>query len=163
NELGYSYSYGAITSTPIGLDATANSPDINVKLPFVVTLGRVPTLNLGGVSSVTGFGPYRDFNYNHTIFDNLTKIIGSHSLRFDVSINRYEKNENAAGNNVGSFSFSTTPRPTGSAATTTMQGFANFLLGNVSSFTQVARDITADIHANQAEFYAQDDFRWKPN
>lgn len=163
NEAGYSYSYGAIVSDPTGLDASVNSPDINLKLPFPVTLGRIPTMNFGGVSTITGFGPYRDYNRNHAWFDNVTKILGRHTLKAGINLNRYQKYENAAGNNVGSFTFSTTPRPVGSAATTTMQGFANFLLGNVSSFTQVARDITPDIRANQAEMYIQDDFRMKRN
>lgn len=163
NEAGYSYSYGAIISDPIGLNASANSPDINLKLPFAVTLGRIPSLNFGGVSSVTGFGPYRDYNRNHSFFDNLTKITGKHSIKVGVTGNLYQKYENAAGNNVGSFTFSTTPRPVGSAASTTMQGWANFLLGNVSSFSQVARDITPDIRAKQFEMYAQDDIRVKKN
>jgi hypothetical protein len=163
NEAGYSFSYGAIVSDPIGLDALDNAPDIKVKLPYAVTLGRIPTMNFGGVSTLTGFGPYRDYNRNHNWFDNLTKIQKSHTIKAGVSINRYQKTENAAGNNVGSFTFSTTPRPAGSAATTTMQGWANFLLGNFSSFSQVARDITPDIRANQIEMYIQDDYRARRN
>ncbi len=164
NEAGYSYSYGAIVSDPTGLDASINSPDINVKLPFAVTLGRIPTLNFSGtMSTVTGFGPYRDYNRNHNWFDNLTKIKGAHTFKMGVSLNHYQKFENAAGNNVGSFTFATTPRPTGSAATTTMQAWANFLLGNFSTFTQVARDITPDIRANQVEMYFQDDYRARRN
>ncbi|MEP6716612.1 MAG: adenylyl cyclase, partial [Terriglobia bacterium] len=163
NEAGYSYSYGAIISDPTGLDASVNSPDIRPKLPFPVTLGRIPTINFGGVSSVTGYGPYRDYSRNHNWFDNLTLLRGRHTIKFGVSLNRYEKTENAAGNNTGTFGISTTPRPTGSAATATMQGWANFLLGNFSTFTQVARDITPDIHANEAEMYVQDDIRVRPN
>jgi len=163
NEAGYSYSYGAIVSDPTGLDASVNSPDIKVKLPYAVTLGRIPTINFGGVSSITGFGPYRDYNRNHSWFDNFTMIRGKQSIKMGVTLHRYEKYENAAGNNVGSFTFGTTPRPTGSAATTTMQGWANFLQGNFSSFSQVARDITADIHANEGELYVQDDIRLRRN
>ena len=163
NEAGYSYSYGAIISDPIGLDASVNSPDIRLKLPFAVTLGRIPSMNFGGVSSVSGFGPYRDYNRNHAWFDTLTKTAGKHTLKFGMTANHYEKYENAAGNNVGSFTFSTTPRPAGSAATATMQGWANFLQGNVSTFTQVGRDITPDILANQAEFFAQEDYRARRN
>jgi hypothetical protein len=161
NETGYSYSYGAVLSDPIGLDASVNSPDINLKLPFAVTLGRIPTMNFGGVSSVTGYGPYRDYNRNHQLFDNFTKIAGKHTLKAGVTAFIYNKRENAAGNNVGSFTFSTTPRS--ATASTTQQGWAYFLLGEVSSFTQVARDITPDIHQNQAEMYFQDDFRVRRN
>ncbi len=163
NEAGYTYSYGAVLSDPVGLDALANSPDIQLKLPFTVTLGRLPVMNFGGVSSIVGFGPYRDYNRDHNWFDNVTKVAGRHTVKSGITIHKYEKRENNGGNNVGTFNFSTTPRPTGSAATATQQGWANFLLGNVSSFTQLSRDITPDIHANQLEMYVQDDYRVKSN
>ena len=162
NEGGYSYSYGAITSQPTGLDASKNSPDIQPSLPFPVTLGRIPSLTFSGtISTVGGYGPYLDYNRNHNWFDNLTKTVGRHTFKAGVTIVHYEKTENQATNNVGSFSFATTPRPT--TANTTQQAWANFLLGNVSSFTQTARDITPDIHVNQSELYVQDDFRVRPN
>jgi hypothetical protein len=164
NEVGYAFSYGAIVSQPTGLDLTANSPDVAaaVKLPFPVSLARIPSVS-PGYSAVTGFGPYNDFNRNHNIYDNATWIRGLHTFKFGTSMNFYQKNENAAGNNVGSFSFASSPRPAGSAATTTMQQWANFLLGNVSTFTQADHDITVDIRQKEFEFYFQDDFRWKPN
>ncbi|HLW75836.1 MAG TPA: carboxypeptidase regulatory-like domain-containing protein, partial [Bryobacteraceae bacterium] len=113
NEAGYSYSYGAIVSIPTGLDASANSPDIAaaLKLPFAVTLGRIPAISFSGtVSTVTGFGPYLDYNRNHNIFDNLSKVMGKHTLKAGVTIDHYEKTENQATNNVGTFTFPTTPR-----------------------------------------------------
>jgi hypothetical protein len=164
NEVGYAFSYGAIVSRPTGLALSENSPHVTsaVRLPFAVTLDRIPSIS-PGYAGVSGFGPYDDFNRNHNIFDNFTWIHGLHTLKFGTSMNFYQKTENAAGNNVGSFSFSTTPRPSGSAATTTMQQWANFLLGKVSTFTQADQDLTPNIHAKQYEFYVQDDFRWKPN
>jgi len=51
--------------------------------------------------------------------------------------------------------------PTG--ATTYEQAFANFLLGNVATFSQASTDVTPDIRAQQWETYAQDDWRVKPN
>jgi len=164
NEIGYAFSYGAIVSRPIGLALSENSPNVAaaIKLPFPSTLARIPSI-APGYGGVAGFGPYDDFNRNHNIYDNLTWIRGLHTLKFGTSLNFYQKTENAGGNNVGSFSFASAPRPTGSAATTTMQQWANFLLGNVSTFTQADQDLTPDIRAKQYEFYVQDDFRWKPN
>jgi outer membrane receptor protein involved in Fe transport len=164
NEAGYAFSYGAIVSRPIGLALSANSPDVAaaVKLPFPSTLARIPSIS-PGYGGVSGFGPYDDFNRNHNFWDNVTWIHGLHTFKLGTGINFYQKTENAGGNNVGSFSFAAAPRPTGSAATTTMQQWANFLLGNVSTFTQADQDLTPDIRARQYEFYVQDDFRWKPN
>jgi hypothetical protein len=156
NETGYAYSYGAIVSVPTGLDASANSPDINVKLPYPVTLGRIPSIAFG----VTGFGPYKDYNRNHQVYDNLSKVKGRHTMKFGLSINHYQKTENAAGNNVGSFSFATSPKPAG--VTNFQQQWANFLLGNVSTFTQASLDLTPDMRTWQWEAYAQDDFRITP-
>jgi carboxypeptidase family protein/TonB-dependent receptor-like protein len=164
NEVGYAFSYGAIVSRPTGLALSENSPNVTaaVKLPFAVTLDRIPSISPGYVG-VAGFGPYDDFNRNHNIYDNLTWIHGLHTFKFGTSVNHYQKTENAAGNNVGAFAFATTPRPAGSAATTTMQQWANFLLGNVSTFTQADQDLTPDIRSRQYEFYFQDDFRIRPN
>lgn len=168
NEIGYSFSYGAIVSRPIGLALSENSPNVTaaVKLPFAVTLDRIPSLAFTGGytgANVNGFGPYDDFNRNHNIYDNVTWVRGLHTFKFGTSINAYQKTENAAGNNVGLFSFSTTPIPAGSAATASMQQWANFLLGKVSTFTQADQDLTPDIREHQYEFYFQDDFRLKPN
>jgi hypothetical protein len=158
NETGYAYSYGAIVSRVEGLVAAENSPDIKANLPFPVTLARVPSLATFNVSS---FGPYDDFNRNHNFYDNLTKILGRHTIRAGVSVHHYQKTENAGGNNVGSFTFANTPRPAG--ASVFQQQWANFLLGNVSQFTQASLDLTPDIRAWQSEFYIQDDFRLRRN
>jgi hypothetical protein len=163
NEVGYAYSYGAIISRNVGLNQKSNSPDINPTLPFATSLDRAPSIT-PGYSGISGFGPYDDYNYNHNIYDNLTKIQGKQTLKFGFSAHFYQKTENAGGNNAGTFSFSTT-RPTGTpaATTTSQQGWANFLLGNVATFTQDSLDFTPDVRARQYEFYFQDDFRVLPN
>lgn len=189
NDGGFNYSYGAIISTPVGTDASVNSPDIAsaVALVYKSTLGRIPAASFSGGASITGFGPYQDYNRDREIYDNVTKIIGRHTLKFGVAYHHYQKTENAGGNNTGSFSFINSPSPiaysttTGSTAqcenatgpfptptlptcpTSFEQSFANFLLGNVSNFSQVSEDITPDIREQQIEGYAQDEFRWKSN
>ncbi len=77
-------------------------------------------------------------------------------MRFGFSINRYNKTENAA-NQEGTFGFSTTGLPTGTSAY--QQSWANFLLGNVATFSMPSTDITPDLWTWQHEAYAQDDFR----
>jgi outer membrane receptor protein involved in Fe transport len=160
NEVGFNYSYGAILSDPIGLMATTNSPDIKVPLPFAVTLNQVPGIAISGGSGLATFGPYRDFNRNYNFFDNITKILGAHTLKFGFTWNRYQKTENAGGGNQGSFSFtsSTATLPPG-GATLFEQAFANFLVGNAASFSQASADLTPDIRTKQWELYAQDDWR----
>lgn len=161
NEAGYSFSYGAIISNPVGLINSTISPDIKVSTPFPVTLTEVPTLVFTGGTSITGYGPYQDYNRNHNVFDNLTKIHGDHTFRFGMTYNHYQKTENAALANAGSFTFSPASIPSGT--TTFNQAFANFLLGNVATFSQASEDVTPNIQAQQFELYAQDDWRVRPN
>ncbi len=162
NDAGFTYSHSAIDSDPQGLTAKVNSPDINVPEPFVNTQGVVPTVIFNSSttgSSIVGFGPYHEANRNYTGFDNATWIHGPHTIRAGVSVNRYQKKENAA-SGQGSFTFSSTGAPPGTTAFN--QSFANFLLGNVSTFTQPSMDITPDLHAWQTEAWLQDDYRVTP-
>lgn len=163
NESGYAWSYGAISSEPIGLIRSDNSPNIRVpNLPFPVTLGRVPTLAVSGFSTLTGYGPYENFNINQNYFDNFTALLGRHSLKMGVTVNIYRKKENhLTGLNSGSFSFLTTPRPTGTSIAN--QAWANFLLGNVATFQQASNDLTPDLRQTQWEGYFQDDYRVRKN
>jgi len=159
NDVGFNFSQSAILTTPTGLTAKTNSPNINPKEPFTNPLGVVPTLAVSGMSSITGNGPYVDYNRNYAWFDNLTWIKGRHSVKFGYQGNRYNKTENANGNATGTFSFLNAGLPSGT--TSFQQAWANFLLGNVGTFTQASADVTPDIWANQHEFYVQDD--WKVN
>ncbi|HVW85862.1 MAG TPA: carboxypeptidase-like regulatory domain-containing protein, partial [Bryobacteraceae bacterium] len=156
NDAGFNYTNSAIHSTPVGLATKASNPDINVPEPFANTQGVIPTLTFTGGSSVIGYGPYNEYNKNYTVFDNLTWVEGRHTLKFGFSINRYNKSENAA-SGQGSFAFSSTGVPSGTSSFS--QAFANFLLGNVSTFSQPSMDLTPDLHAWQTEAYAQDDFK----
>ncbi len=163
NELGWSYSYGAIVSDPVGSLNSKYATDIAplIKLPFPVTLKRVPSLSVSGGTAITSFGEYRDFNRNYNFFDNMTNVRGAHTLRFGFVVNSYQKTENAGGNNTGTFTFSPASVPTG--VTTFQQAFANFLLGNVATFSQASLDLTPDMHQKQWELYLQDDWKFKSN
>ena len=156
NDAGFNYSQSAINSTPIGLMAKGKNPDINVPEPFANQDGVVPELTFTGGSPLIGYGPYNEYNKNFAWFDNLTKIRGRHTLKFGLTINRYNKTENAA-NQEGAFTFSSAGLQTGT--TSFQQAWANFLLGNVATFTMPSTDITPDLWAWQHEAYAQDDFK----
>jgi len=185
---GYRYSYGAILSDVIGAVNFSQSPHIQSAigstLPFANVVGRVPSLtftggtftNAGG-SSIDAFGPYRDFNVNHTVHGDVTKVLGRHTLKFGAIYYHYNKHENQlTGFNNGLYSFDTTNIPTATANPTVCgttglpacpfnfeQSFANFLLGQLSSFQQASLDVTANIFDNQFEYYGQDTWRIRPN
>ncbi len=184
---GYRYSYGALLSDVIGAVNFSQSPNIQTALgstlPFDNVVGRVPSLTLAGGtftnaggSSIDAFGPYRDYNVNHTVHGNVTKVVGRHTLKFGAVYYHYNKHENQlSGNNNGLYSFDTTNIPTAAANPTVCggvlpacpsnfeQSFANFLLGQMSSFSQASLDVTANIFDNQFEYYGQDTWRIRPN
>jgi len=168
-EAGYAYSYGAIVSSPEGTISSARST-ITTPLPFTVTLGRIPaTTFTNGASAVTGFGPYDDFNRNHNVFANLSKQLNQHVFKFGFTYNHYQKTENAAGNNAGTFNFNANGAVTTGLTGTALadarfqQAWANFLLGDVNLFTQVGLDLTPDLQTNQFEWYVQDSWKVRPN
>jgi hypothetical protein len=160
SDASFNFSQSAILTEPIGLTAKQNSPDINPKEAFPNPLGIIPTLAVSGMSSITGNGPYVDYNRNYAWSESLTWIKGRHTLKFGYQGNRYNKTENANGNATGTFTFSNAGLVTGSSSF--QQGWANFLLGNVGTFTQASRDVTPDVWAWQHEMYAQDDFKISP-
>jgi len=159
NDASFNFTQSAIHSTPEGIAAKANSPDINPPEPFTNTQGVIPSVSDGG-SAIVGYGPYNEFNKNYNIYDAVTWIHGRHTMKFGFSANRYNKTENAA-SDQGSFTFANTGNPSGSSASF-VQSFANFLLGNVSSFTQPSADITPNLWTWQDEAWAQDDFKVAP-
>jgi hypothetical protein len=121
---GYRYSYGAILSNVTGAENFSQSPDIQTALgntlPFANVLGRVPSIALTGGSftnaagsTIGDFGPYRDYNVNHTVYGNVTRVLGSHTLKFGAIYYHYNKHENQlTGSNNGSFTFDNSNQPT---------------------------------------------------
>lgn len=163
-DLGYAYSSGAIKSTPVGLVASANSPDVSPTLPYVSTLGTIPSLTFNGLSSVTSAGIYNDVNRNHNPYATFTKILGRHTLIAGLTYDHYQKTENATVSNAGSFSFSAVTDAPASSQTisgyTYQQSWANFLQGVATSgFSQESVAMAPDIRTNQYEAFLQDN--WK--
>jgi hypothetical protein len=162
NEAGWAWSHGGIFSNPVGLMASANSPDVKPALILPGNPSRIPTLAfIGGLTGISSYGPYNNFSYNHSIFDNITKTVARHTIKAGAVFFIYRKNENQLADNSGVFAFSNTPRP--DANVTLEQSWANFLLGNVASFTQTSQDLTADLRSKTFEAYVQDDFRLRSN
>ncbi len=168
-EAGYAYSYGAIVSRIDGNISSSRS-SITIPLPFAVSLNRIPAQTYtNGASSVTGFGPYDDFNRNHNFFVNVSKQLSKHTLKAGFTYNHYQKTENASGNNAGTFNFNTNGAVVAGLAGTALadarfqQTWANFLVGDVNLYTQASLDLTPDLQTNQFEIYGQDSWKVRNN
>jgi len=183
----YNYGYGAILSQNVGLLALSNTT-VPITLPYANTRDRVPTISGNGFNGLTSFGPYDNFSYKHNFTGSLTGIFGNHTLKAGGVFSYYRKNENAlvsgaAGSNEGTYSAFGTTTPAGvtfpqnytlpngtvltNAITSTvaqnLQRWANFLVGNVTTFTQSRFDHTADLRQKAVEAYGQDEYRMRSN
>lgn len=167
----YAYGYGAILSHNVGALALSNTA-VPVNLPFTNTRDRIPTIGtsttvVNGFTSLTSFGPYDNFSYKKNLTGSLTWVIGNHTTKYGATFSKYRKNENAlAGNNEGIYSAFSNTQPTGVSTSTlnqNLQRFANFLVGNVSTFSQAHFDYTADLRQKAFESYVQDEWRARPS
>lgn len=172
----YAYGYGAILTGTTGLLSRERSP-ISVPLPYAVTRDVVPILTVTGFNALTGFSNYDNFSWKQNFTSALTWVRDSHTLKFGGTYSMYRKNENAlGGTNQGSFSaFNNTTLASatqgsvlaGGVANSTLnqayQAWANFLQGNNVTFTQSKFDLTADFRQKAIEWFAQDEWRARPN
>ncbi|MGC2463592.1 MAG: carboxypeptidase regulatory-like domain-containing protein [Candidatus Acidiferrum sp.] len=156
NETAYNYSWGAINSGITGLiDNPAFTGALTNNLPFTDPYKRVPGIGISNISGVAiPSAPYFERNIDKNVYDNVSWVKGSHSLRFGFTAQWMRKTENAVNPTNGTFSFSDSGGN---------PGMANFLLGEASSFSQSARDIIPDLHFLNLEWYAQDDWKIRPN
>jgi hypothetical protein len=154
NEVEFADSWGAINA---GLSGFANSPSFTSQLTgntaYQDPYGRAPNVSITGYTGLTnGNGPYFERNIDKNIFDNFSIQHGNHTLRAGVTAAWMTKTENATSGEA-SFAFNG-PNPSNEN-----NPFANFLLGQASSYSQPSKDTVPDLHYTNFEFYVQDD--WK--
>lgn len=113
-----------------------------------------------GVTNSADFGwdsrfPMTDQVRSFSATDNLTKIIGSHTLKFgvDAQTDSYSQPSN---NRVGSFSFNADPSKNPNDSN---YGYSNALLGNFDTMSEVTSLTTYKPRTNVLEWYTQD--TWK--
>ncbi|MFL6436126.1 MAG: carboxypeptidase regulatory-like domain-containing protein [Terriglobales bacterium] len=168
NDGGYTYSWGGITSDAIGLASLTNSPDVKPTLPFATTSHVVPSLSFTTGQGISATGPYYSYDRDQTAFDTLTKTLGEHAFKFGGTFNHYDHNE--AGPNYPSYSINNRSNcVTGSPANCTAadktfeQNWANFLVGNVFSFSEAQQVLPYLFTENMVEAFGQDEWRIRPN
>ena len=156
-EGGYSQRADWVTSQPLGYLVAANSPDIQVQLPYTATLGQVPHINISG-SNYAVTGPYDERSPLQQIFLNNTNTLGRHTIKLGLNVELMTGGSTDSTRNAGTFTFAPGTLPAG-GATQFDQGFANFLQGKVSTFTQANNNNAGTNRTNIYEGYFQDDFR----
>jgi hypothetical protein len=156
------------TADHIFLDALP-AAGVDIGVPSGFTMGSLfnngfgrhfPTFSInnglaygGGFSTDTGYFPWKNANPTYTYRDNMSKIIGNHTLQFGAYFAAAQKNQQNSVEPQGTLSYSNgAPISTGNA-------FADLLMGNVSTYSQVQNSVYFYDRYKIAEPYFQDDWR----
>lgn len=96
-------------------------------------------------------------NSSFSATDNLTKIVGSHTLKFGGLIEQVNKEQNAQANPEGQFIYA----PWGARSTGDV--FADILAGRPAQYVQSTAVPTGSFRLYNVEGYAQDSWKVRPN
>jgi hypothetical protein len=117
----------------------------------------IPSIQLAGYNSLTSTPlNWNNFNRIFSWKDDLSKVIGNHTLKVGVMIMRSRKNQDNVPPINGTFSFST------SAAQTSGNVVADALLGNFYTYTEASGTRQGWYRFMQVEPYIQDDWKATP-
>lgn len=107
----------------------------------------------GGFSVDTGYFPWKNANPTYTYRDNLTKIVGNHTLTIGAYFVAAQKNQQNSLYTQGVLTFDN------SSPVSTANAFADLLMGNIAKFTQAERTFLFYDRYKILEPYFQDDWR----
>jgi hypothetical protein len=124
---------------------------------YLDKVNYMPNLTFGGNHAnpaVVTYGniPYENYNKIYSVVDNISKIVGRHSLKAGFYFENTQKFQVGGGNFRGAFNFSsstTNPFDTG-------DGFSNALLGVINTYSEATARVNGNWWFNNLEFYAQD-------
>jgi Carboxypeptidase regulatory-like domain/TonB-dependent Receptor Plug Domain len=124
--------------------------------------GKLPAIAFGSNNAYggswgqdSGYFPWHNANPTYTYRDNVTKVLGTHTLQFGAYLVFAQKNEANSPNVQGILNFS----PGATAANTTGNAFADMLVGNISSYQQWSKETQYYNRYKIVEPYFQDDWR----
>ena len=143
------FSRNQIITYPIGAAASRNGINIPEVLPGNL-FNAPPDVTINGYSNIGVGSPNPNFNNLFEWKDDLTHIVGNHTLKTGFDILRLQKFDYGAVNTQGAFTFN--GNFTGNAA-------ADFLLGDAFSYTESSLNPNGYFFSTAYEEYFQDD--WK--
>lgn len=163
NEFVFSYTADHIFLSTIG----------NVARPANFTVGgifsngfggKLPAVSIccnpefgGGLSEDDGYYPWNNANPTYTFRDSVTRIVGGHNLQMGAYAVIAQKNEDNSADTQGTLNF------TSGSPVSTGNGFADFLLGRASSYSQTNLITKYYNRYKILEPYFQDDWRVNPH
>ena len=172
NEFVFGASQNNLTLDPTNANAATYSGfGFNWATPFPYPASQFINIGFGGVTNQNFAGsngysqfPYKNSNTTFDIYDNVSKVWGSHTLKAGIYIQRSRKDQ-AAGNSM-SINFNPTNNPGGTSnlasPTNTGHPYADALLGAFNTLNQPTRGIyQGQYRSTNVEWYLQDN--WKVN
>jgi hypothetical protein len=142
---------------PASMTMTGLFPSFGNKLPGILLTGN-STAYGGTLEEDNGFIPWTNSNPTYTLRDNVTKVIGKHTLQFGAYAAIAQKNEQSSFGSIQGFLRFDASNSTVSSG----NSFADLLLGNIASFQQVNSEPKYYFRYQIAEPYLQDDWRITP-
>jgi hypothetical protein len=120
----------------------------------------VPSVSFGSTPVTAaaysvGNPPYTNWMDLYSFTDNLSKIVGAHSMKFGVYVERNGKFVTWPSSYRGVYSFA----PDANNPYNSGHGYANAILGNVTSYSESTDEASPDIWYWDVEAYAQDSWR----
>jgi hypothetical protein len=164
NEFIFGASQNNLTLDPTDPNAaTLSGLGLNFQTPFPYPSSQFVNISFGGTpgqsfAAPTGYSqfPYKNSNTTFDFYDNVSKVIGNHTAKAGIYVQRSRKDQ-AAGNSM-SIAFSNDP----ANPNNTGHPYANALLGSFQTYTQANRPIyQGQYRSTNVEWYIQDN--WKVN
>ncbi|MGA7915671.1 MAG: carboxypeptidase regulatory-like domain-containing protein, partial [Candidatus Acidiferrales bacterium] len=157
NEFVFSYTADHIALTNIGPFAR---PSTMTSTSFFDNGfgGKLPAISVGGNNAYAfqtdpSYEPWHNANPTYTLRDNVTKIIGKHTLQFGAYGVIAQKNQENSPQIEGAIGFDAS-----NGSVSTGNAFADLLLGNIASYSQTNNQIKYYDRYQLVEPYIQDDF-----
>jgi hypothetical protein len=120
--------------------------------------GKLPAINVTGNNAYAfqtdpSYEPWNNANPTYTLRDNVTKIIGKHTLQFGAYGVIAQKNQENSPQIEGALTFDAS-----NSSVSTGNAFADLLLGNIAGYSQTNNQIKYYDRYQIVEPYIQDDF-----
>ena len=169
NEFNMGVTHNSINIDEVGDALTRTKSGVNLPLlyPSAVQKDYIPGFNFAGTNITSAFAPnftsvgdapFVNYNTVINISDNLTRIVGSHTLKTGVFLERSRKNQSSFGNNNGFYNFGdTTANPFDTGF-----GFANAATGVYQTMDQAVNYINGEYRYWNVEGFVQDTWKVTP-
>jgi hypothetical protein len=160
NEFIFGSSKNVLNIDPVDKTFDRAKLGLSYRMPFNGdTLGLVQNWRWGGVPNApfTAFNgtPFRNFNHTYDITDNVTKVLGRHTMKAGIYLHKSLKDQTAFTSVNGDIWFDNNTQNPGD----TNWAFSNALLGNFDRLAQSNQVLNGQYRSWNIEWFVQDNWR----